>query len=354
MYTQDSLTLKRYHFGKINPKGSNELRKLYTFLHKINLLDIEDDGDMVTENISNVNIDSPFVTENVKKDLLKMKRKTFGKVKIGDINLTFNVFHKPNEKVDKFINETLDLIHFLFSIYPVNRDIEINLYLSDAKKELPNYYNEDAFIFGRDQANSGSCLRKEKESIVHIWRKEEILKVTIHELIHALCIDQFNDSLDIIKHYQNKYQISSDIINTNEAYTEMWANLINCFWISQKVKKDSYNFFKTLIALEKEHCLFQSLKIFKLSKLNEEVIDINKDTNILAYYIIRCELFHNITKFLELCRKNNYLKINVNGWFSLLKGNTMIKKNDKKISRLKILDFKYKTTRMTCIEYKLF
>ena len=87
----------------------------------------------------------------------------------------------------------------------------------------------------------------------------------IHELIHALCIDEFNDSPDIINHYQNKYQISSDRINTNEAYTEIWANLINCFWISQKVKKKPYDLFKTLIALEKEHCIFQTSKIFYLT-----------------------------------------------------------------------------------------
>ena len=37
-----------------------------------------------------------------------------------------------------------------------------------------------------------------------------------------------------------------------------------------------------------------------------------------------------------------------------IKRNTLIKKNDKKFNRLKKTDFKYKTTRMTAIEYNLF
>lgn len=356
MYAGDSLLLKRYHSPKINVKGSNELRKLYSYFKNIELLDIKNTGDFITESVSNITLDCPFITQNVRKDLLKIKKKTSCSFKFGNINTTLTLYYKPSENVENCINEIIDTIHFLFSIYPTNKDIKINIYLTDTKKILPNYYNEDAFIFNRDQANSGSCLRSSEGSIVHIWRKEEILKVLIHELIHALCIDEIHDSTDIIEHYKNKYQISSDKINTNEAYTEIWANIINCFWISQKVKKKPYDLFKTLIALEKEHSLFQSLKIFKLSKLNEEIIDINKDTNILAYYIIRCELYNNLTNFLEFCRgsNNDYFKININGWFSLLKNNPIIKKNDKKLKRLNTDDFKFKTTRMTAIELKLF
>ena len=356
MYTEDSLLLKRYHFSKIDVKGSDELRRLYSYFKNIELLDIEKKGDFLTENVSNVSLDNPFITEEVLNDIKLIKKKTSGSFKIGKITITFTFYYKSSENVEKLINETIDLTHFLFSIYPITKDIEINFYLSDIKKELPDFFNEGAFIPGKAEANSGSCSRAGDKSIVNIWRKEEILKVMVHELIHALCIDEFNDSPDIIHHYQKKYQISSDRINTNEAYTEIWANLINCFWISQKVKKKPYDLFKTFIALEKEHCIFQTSKIFHLTKLNDKTIDINAETNILAYYFIRCELFKELTKFLKFCRESNkdYLKINSKKWFSLLRKNTLLKKNDKKVKRLKKTDFKYKTTRMTAIEYQLF
>jgi len=356
MYSEDSMLLKRYHFPKINVKGSNELRKLYSYFKNIKLLDIEETLDFLTENVSNIVFDNVFVTEKVLNDIKLIKKKTSCSFKIGKIHITFTFYYKPSENVDKLINETINLTRFLFSIYPITNNIEINFYLSDIKKTLPDFLDEDAFVFGKAEANSGSCLRGGDKSIVNIWRKEEILKVMVHELIHALCIDEFNDTPEIINHYKENYNISSDRINTNEAYTEIWANLINCFWISQKVKKNQYDLFKTFIALETEHCIFQSSKIFHLTKLKDRNIDINSETNILAYYIIRCELLKELTKFLKFCRvyNKNYLKINSKQWFFLLKENTSIKKNDNKVKRLKKTDFKYKTTRMTAIEYKLF
>ena len=360
MYSKDSLILKKYHSSKTVHFGSNELRKVYNLFNKIKLIELEKIEDFKTNSIENVTVNNPYITENVQKQLKFLKKQTISKFKIGNINLTICIHHKIKENIDKFINELLDLLRFLFSLYPVNRNIEIKYYLTDAKKQLPNFLPDD-FTFQRDQANSGSCTLNGSESIVEIWRKEEILKVTIHELIHALCIDEINDTSDIIQHYQNKYQINSEKVNTHEAYTEIWANIINCFWISQKYSNNKkitqYDYFKTLLSIEHEHCLFQTCKLFKIIKLNEKIVNINRDTNILAYYVIRCELYENFKQFLKICvqfSKKNYLGIDQNQWFILLKNNPVIERNDKKISRLKTNDFRYKTTRMTAIEYNLF
>ena len=358
MYTKDSLILKKYHSSKVESLGSNELRKIYNLFNKIKLLDLEKIEDFKTNSIENVKVNNPYITENVQKQLNFIKKQTTAKFKIGNINLTICIYHKTKENIGKFINELLELLTFLFSLYPINRNIETKFYLTDAKKQLPNFL-PDGFTFQRDQANSGSCMRVGNESTVEIWRKEELLKVTIHELIHALCIDEINDTSDIIQHYQNKYKINSEKVNTHEAYTEIWANIINCFWISQNFfnKKKQYDKFKSLLSLEHEHCLFQTCKLFKIVKLNENTVDINKDTNILAYYVIRCELYENLKEFLKICiqySRNNYLGIDQNQWFILLKNNPLIERNDKKINRLKTNDFRYKTTRMTCIELDVF
>ena len=73
--------------------------------------------------------------------------------------------------------------------------------------------------------------------IINIWRKEEILKVTLHEMFHALKFSHYSDVDDILQHFKQKYQISSKKVNTDEAYTEIWANLINCFLISKNLEK---------------------------------------------------------------------------------------------------------------------
>ena len=106
--------------------------------------------------------------------------------------------------------------------------IIINYYLTNNKKYIQSK------IPTKDNINSGSCLNNRDTSIINIWRKEEVLKVTLHELIHALCFDDYNDTIEIINHYKQRYSVSSGSVQTNEAYTEIWANLINCFLLSKK------------------------------------------------------------------------------------------------------------------------
>ena len=89
-----------------------------------------------------------------------------------------------------------------------------------------------------------------------------------------------------------KYNLSCDHINTNEAYTEIWANLINCYLISKNRRKKSYNLFLILIELEKHFSLFSSRKSYLSTNINGKTpINVNKYTNVLSYFIIRCELF---------------------------------------------------------------
>ena len=60
-----------------------------------------------------------------------------------------------------------------------------------------------------------------------------------------------------------------------------------------------------------------------------KTIDINKDTNILAYFIIKTEIFNRLNVFLKHCRlyHTNYIKIkNIKLWFLFLKKNKKIKK----------------------------
>ena len=49
-----------------------------------------------------------------------------------------------------------------------------------------------------------------------------------------------------------------------------------------------------MILLEKTFSDFQSDKIFKHTDLTTKQIDINKETNVLAYYIIKNELYKSL------------------------------------------------------------
>ena len=88
--------------------------------------------------------------------------------------------------------------------------------------------------------NNGCCSTM--TNTIDIWRIEEIMKVTIHELFHLFhCDKSMNDDYNIIDFYHKRYNINSDRVNTFEAYTEIWANILNCFLISNNDYKNLYS-----------------------------------------------------------------------------------------------------------------
>ena len=219
---------------------------------------------------------------------------------------------------------------------------------------------------GREQVNSGSCSTNYFNSTITIWRKEEIVKVTIHEMIHALVREQVGDSSELIDHYQMKYNMASKKVKIDETFTEIWANILNVFLLSMKVPKgetpnmnDKYSLFLDLLQTEKQFCHFQSQKVKDVLSIQEgkkyvKKIDINKETNVLAYYIIRCEVFSNLPAFLKLCRENNedyiFMK-NKELWFSILMKLKQIKKIKNIYPTTNLLST---TMRMSAIELKVF
>ena len=147
-------------------------------------------------------------------------------------------------------------------------------------------------------------------------------------------------------------------MNIYEAYTEVWAELMNCYLVNELMNGNQHTFTKFL-EYEKYFSHYQSAKIFYLKSLKEKVIDLNKYTNVLPYYIIKCEIFNNLRGFLNHCsNKNNninYVKIKDNFKEFLddleeCKKDTRLFKNMSNSKKC----YRYITMRMSCLEYKLF
>ena len=64
-------------------------------------------------------------------------------------------------------------------------------------------YNKDytKLNFNTNEINSGSTFMN--KNVIHIWRKEEIMKVTLHECIHLLDYD-FKDYSKLLDEYYKK------------------------------------------------------------------------------------------------------------------------------------------------------
>jgi hypothetical protein len=338
--TYDSHNIIRYLESKLSLNRNEVYYDLFLFLknkeYKFKI--IKDIKKPFKEIYSN------FISEQIRDNLKLLKNGRQIVFETNNLLFNMNIFYN-DDNIDKFISEIINTISFTTSLCEHEfNEYTINYYLTNNKK----IFKDDDYPT-HDSVNSGSASSIE----INIWRKEEVLKVTIHELIHLLNYDYKNDSSLLKEHYINKYNLTSDKVNTFEAYTELWANLVNCFLISMKKENEEYDYFCLFINIEKHFCRLQKNKIFLKYDLTNKKNNLNKYTNVLAYYVIRCELFNNLSKLLKNFKKNNenYIKCNYNNIEKTLLKENIILKNDFKKSLNKFIN---STSRMSCIELELF
>ena len=347
MFTDDSILLRDYFFPRITLKNSIEFKELYDHFQSIQVLPVQVTNFKESRMKGKVKIQSEYGPSSILEQEYHFQKSSIH-FTMRKLKCTINVY---DDKKDRrtFLDEIVQLVQFVGSLSTINLStLILNLYLIDEKKTIDTKMQE----LGKEEVNSGSCQIGDT-TIINIYRTEELIKVTIHELIHAFRYDNFRDSPQIVRHYQKKYNISSQHINTNEAYTELWANLINCYLISQRVGRNRYNLFLILISLEKEFAEFQAHKVFYITNLNEKKVDINKDTNVLSYFIIRCELYKRIVPFLKFCKTKNkdYIKLSEEkNWIEFIKKNGKIKKHHRRFNTIQKNDYLFTTMRMSLNE----
>jgi hypothetical protein len=245
--------------------------------------------------------------------------------------------------------ESFDLKHILIdesyyklSIYYYD-DCDINIYLKkiikiiDLIKEINDHYEPNnnntkynVIIFLGNQKkqfigntitpismNSGACV---PEVYACVWRKEELEKVLIHELLHFINCDFHSH----ISGYDKIDKSITDLIkiegtnNPNEAYNETVAGIINMCW-----KSVLLNININKIYYYEMHFLYlQSAKLIKyfngnkLEDLLNNTITIDQTTSALSYLFLKMILFHYIIETCDFIKNINF------------KCNTSIKIND--------------------------
>lgn len=293
-----------------------------------------------------------FVTVALKEKCKGLPNRRAFSAKCNEINIHINICYSTES--EKEIKEFLQIVTGIVSFMDhCSHNEEINkltlsFYLLDDKKDV-----HGVKILGPNEVNGGATIMTDNPSIV-MWRKEEILKVLIHELVHAFAYDHSRegDEASLVKHYQQKYNVSSQVLNIFEAYTEIWAELIHCYLLSdyilkhKKLKISKYELFNALVQIERKFSLEQGQKVLHLHQ--EEITkDMNKETNVLPYYVVVAEIYESLQNFLQFCLHYNtkFIHIkNLNEYFRYLK----------KLHKLERKKHKMKTGRMTICQLKLF
>jgi len=272
-----------------------------------------------------------------RKNVLTMKWTTFSKY---NIHCILNIYLKENEK---FPNTALLIkaISFITSFSNKERKFNIHLCLLPDKKLL----RKNQKTITKLNVNSGSNLFSDTESEICVFRKEEAIKVLFHEIIHGLRFSNLGSDELITQRLCQKYNLQSKNILIDESYTEIWAKIFNCYFVSSLTNSDKkFQHFCTMLSLEKEFSLYQANKIYQFIKKSKDK-NLDRETNVSAYFLVVGEIFSHLNDFLKLFGDPYQNKKKCLNFIYHL--NTVIKR------KISMNDKFYNSMRMTIIELKL-
>ena len=338
-------------------------------------------GDLIED------LKSKYISANIKKHIYSHGKKqiTYTLTKKVTYVVNFILF---SDKIDTvYLNmcamNIFSIIYFLETYRKPEckiKILELYIFLTDFKKQLPT---SKKYTIGPENVNTGLTGPCRETTRIIIYRKEEFMKLVIHELLHALGLDIPNN---LYKTYTTKLDEFFNIESTynfNETYTEIWAVIVNILFFIAINNDDSMernNVKKQINELFYKEIFFSCLQVIKildfmslsLKDLQDTKKNINfrEETHVFCYYILKYLIFNNLSKFFKICGENihfsphqdlhdsDMIKLNrlieivittfnnrkfIND-FSEIESNFKLALSSKKFLSLK------QTLRMTCIE----
>ena len=160
---------------------------------------------------------------------------------------TLNIYLDDKEDNQPNTKLLVDAISYITSFSDRPRKITVHLCLLPNKKTIRKNQTKLTQL----NVNSGSNHFSDTESDICIFRREEVIKVIFHEIIHGLRFSELGSHEEITKRLCQKYNLGSKDILVDESYTEMWAKIMNCYFISSLTNSQTkFQHFSTLLALE--------------------------------------------------------------------------------------------------------
>jgi len=228
-------------------------------------------------------------------------------------------FHYYNKYIDSIIMWLYILNKYSSPL--CSKSLVIYFYMTSLKKKLPE---SNIIVLDEMHVNTAFTYTCNIDSEIVIYRKEEWFKVFIHETFHNFGLDfsDMNNELCTNK-LLSIFDVKSEL-NLYEAYTEIWAEIMNALFCSFHMLsnknniKDFINFGVKLIHIEKTYSFFQMIKtlnfmgltyndLYSKNKKSKVLRDTlyREDTNVLSYFIIKTILLNNYDDFLLWCNNNN-------------------------------------------------
>lgn len=154
-----------------------------------------------------------------------------------------------------------------------------------------------------------------------IWRRQEILKVAIHELLHLYGIElstEYFQNPDKFKRIENTATPTQNMNNEprwNEGVTEALATILHISILCRIHKLDLSNFYLQL-QFEKTHVRLMGRTLYANHSVNET----QESTSVFSYFIVKSLLLDNLQLFRKLLEGRSYeqfmekIKILISQW----------------------------------------
>ena len=295
---------------------SNDLNELNNWINnngtevmdRVNQLS---NANKIPVNLQNPFIDNMLINQFVEMNIIdyllnQLDYKHSYKIEYMNLEINLVIYSKTKTISKKILNSIIDRIVVLglYKSKTTKIKINIDIFMTPFKKRITT----DTKILGTREVNSGFSVHNYK---ICIFRKEELNKVLVHELIHYLELD-----LNVVEFadFYNYFNVSkSNEIRLNEAYTEILAVLINSI-----IKAKNITECKKILNLELKFSLYQVGKILNLYdfmnakdffKPNDNE-NFKQNTSVFSYFIIKTILLFNLDIFLELYYSGKIHKYN--------------------------------------------
>jgi len=232
------------------------------------------------------NIKGKFIIPEVKNEIKVMKFHYSIIFNNGIINISSHYEIKKSKKLDILIK----ISNYFYNKSLNKKKLNSYFYLTNLKRKL---YKDNSY-FGPKQVNGG--YNNLTNNILVVWRKEDGIKVFIHEMIHFFKLDKyFVDNFYLSINNFQKICKNNDYVF--EAFTDFYAMNYYFIYLSLLYNKNiteiynkSFNFMK-----------YQAHKIIYYSNFKNSII--NNDTNVYCYYLLKYYLFLKFSNK-KLCKIN--------------------------------------------------
>lgn len=211
-----------------------------------------------------------------------------------NISITLNIYQIPKKKVNINLDRVIDIISF--GVSGAKDDLTIVIHFVPLKDKKILRKNQNYITV--NNINSAGVKTIYPTSEICIFRIEEFSKVILHELQHSVSKYVIQNNNMINQVMNTKYNILTGNIIINESYIEIYARLLNAFYVSKKMPTNNYEYFRYLLNLEFNFSLYQMNKILQYNR-NKKLRKIDDDTNLVAYYILTTEIFSDLENYID-------------------------------------------------------